>query len=218
IERECAVDEIGAVIMRGPGITPGYVDSKYDEGMFVEGWINNGDLGRIDADGYLWITGRAKDIIIRGGHNIDPTLIEETLRRHPAVLLAAAVSKPDAYAGELPVAYVQLVQGKKASAEEIDAFTREHITERAAAPKEIFILEEMPLTDVGKPHKVRLRQDAAERAFAAALGAALGSAASVSVRVGPDPVHGTLARVRTAVPGQSAAELEKQVHEAMKGF
>jgi fatty-acyl-CoA synthase len=219
IERDCATDEIGAVLIRGPSITPGYVDPQYDEEMFLEGgWINNGDLGRIDADGYLWLTGRAKDLIIRGGHNIDPTMIEETLRRHKAVLLAAAVSKPDAYAGELPIAYVQLVKGAAASAKEIEDYAREHISERAAAPKEVVIVDEMPLTDVGKPHKVKLRQDAAERAFAATLREALGTNAAVSVRVGPDATHGTLASVRASVPGRSPAEVEKGIHEAMKGF
>ena len=103
IKRECGVDEIGVVVVKGPSVTPGYVDPKYDAGIFTrDGWFNSGDLGRIDADGYLWLTGRVKDVIIRGGHNIDPSVIEETLLKHKDVLLAAAVSKPDAYAGELP--------------------------------------------------------------------------------------------------------------------
>ncbi len=219
IERGCATDEIGSVVMRGPSITPGYVDPKNDEGMFLEGgWIDNGDLGRIDSDGYLWITGRAKDIIIRGGHNIDPTMIEETLRRHKAVLLAAAVSKPDAYAGELPIAYVQLVKGAAATAADIETFARENITERAAAPKEIVILDEMPLTDVGKPDKVKLRYDAAERAFVATLRSALGTDARISVQVGPDPTHGTLAAIGISAAGRSRDELERAVHAAMKGY
>ena len=91
------------VVVKGPSVTPGYLEPKYNEGVFTrEGWFNSGDLGRFDADGYLWLTGRVKDVIIRGGHNIDPSVIEETLLKHPDVLLAAAVSKPDAYAGELP--------------------------------------------------------------------------------------------------------------------
>jgi len=214
IERDCAVDEIGSVIMKGPGITPGYVDPKNDAGMFLEGaWINNGDLGRLDADGYLWLTGRAKDLIIRGGHNIDPTLIEETLRRHPAVLIAAAVSKPDAYAGELPIAYVELVKGAQTGAAELEAFAREHITERAAAPKEIVLLERMPLTDIGKPDKVGLRYDAARRAFTEALSAALGLEARFSVSVGPDPVHGTVAAIRV-----SSGALRGTIDEVMKAY
>ena len=110
ITREHGVDEIGLVVVKGPSVTPGYVDDEANKGILLpDGWFNSGDLGRIDADGYLWITGRAKDIIIRGGHNIDPTVIEDTLLKHPEVVLAAAVSMPDSYAGELPVAYVQLV-------------------------------------------------------------------------------------------------------------
>ena len=84
IKRECGVDEIGVVVVKGPSVTPGYLEPKYNEGMFTrDGWFNSGDLGRIDADGYLWLTGRAKDVIIRGGHNIDPSVIEETLLKHP---------------------------------------------------------------------------------------------------------------------------------------
>ena len=95
--------------MAGPGVFSGYLSESHNRTAFVEpGWVNSGDLGRLDEDGYLWITGRAKDLIIRGGHNIDPMVIEEMLFRHPAVALAAVVGEPDAYAGELPVAYVQL--------------------------------------------------------------------------------------------------------------
>ena len=218
IVRDCKTDEIGAVIIKGPSITPGYVDEKFNEGMFVDGWINNGDLGRIDAEGYLWLTGRAKDLIIRGGHNIDPTMIEETLRRHKAVLLVAAVSKPDAYAGELPVAYVQLVKGSTTTGEEIAEFARQHITERAAAPKDVYILDEMPLTDVGKPSKVHLRHDAARRAFAGALGAVLGQEQSFEVAVGTDATHGTAATIAIAAPAARRAGLEQKIHEVMKAY
>ena len=218
IQRDCKTDEIGAVIIKGPSITPGYVDESFNKGMFVDGWINNGDLGRIDADGYLWLTGRAKDLIIRGGHNIDPTMIEETLRRHKAVLLGAAVSKPDAYAGELPVAYVQLVKGATATGEEIAEFVRQHITERAAAPKEVYVLEEMPLTDVGKPSKVHLRHDAARRAFVAALGAALPASQKFDVSVGVDATHGTSATVIVEAPEGARAGLESKIHEVMKAY
>ncbi len=111
-ERDCAVDEIGVVAMAGPGVFSGYLSEAHNRSAFVEpGWVNSGDLGRLDDDGYLWITGRAKDLIIRGGHNIDPMAIEEVLFRHPAVGLAAVVGQPDAYAGELPVAFVQLKPG-----------------------------------------------------------------------------------------------------------
>ena len=171
ITREHGVDEIGLVVVKGPSVTPGYVDDEANKGILLpDGWFNSGDLGRIDADGYLWITGRAKDIIIRGGHNIDPTVIEDTLLKHPEVVLAAAVSMPDSYAGELPVAYVQLVPNARTTADEVQAFAAANSPERAAAPKQIILVDKMPLTDVGKPAKVQLRLDAARRAFTAALG------------------------------------------------
>jgi fatty-acyl-CoA synthase len=221
IKRECGVDEIGVVVVKGPSVTPGYLEPRYNAGIFTrDGWFNSGDLGRFDADSYLWLTGRAKDVIIRGGHNIDPTVIEETLIRHPEVVLAAAVSKPDAYAGELPVAYVQLVAGARASAEEIRDFAAAHIPERAAAPKEVFVLARMPLTDVQKPAKVELRRDAARRAFRELL-ADLGEADSgeVTVDVVPDPVKGSVALIRVAgaAPG-AQRDLEAKIHERMKAF
>ena len=78
IKRECGVDEIGTVVVKGPSVTPGYLEPKYNEGVFTrEGWFNSGDLGRFDTDGYLWLTGRVKDVIIRGAHNIDPSVIED---------------------------------------------------------------------------------------------------------------------------------------------
>lgn len=218
IVRDCKTDEIGAVLIKGPSITPGYVDESFNKDMFVDGWINNGDLGRIDADGYLWLTGRAKDLIIRGGHNIDPTMIEETLRQHKAVLLVAAVSKPDAYAGELPVAYVQLVKGASATGEEIAEFVREKITERAAAPKEVYVIDEMPLTDVGKPSKVHLRHDAARRAFTAALRETFGDSLKFEVQVGADSTHGTLARIRVAAPADQRDALREKIFEVMKAY
>src|SRR5215831_7142404 len=193
IKRECGTDEIGVVVVKGPSVTPGYLEPKYNEGVFTrDGWFNSGDLGRFDADGYLWLTGRAKDVIIRGGHNIDPSVIEETLLKHRDVLLAAAVSKPDAYAGELPIAYVQLTPGARASADEIRDFALAQIPERAAAPKEIVVVEKMPLTDVQKPAKVELRRDAARRAFREVL-ADVAPGRSVVVEMVADPVQGDVA-------------------------
>ena len=155
-----------------------------------DGWFNSGDLGRIDADGYLWLTGRVKDVIIRGGHNIDPSVIEETLLKHPEVLLAAAVSKPDAYAGELPVAYVQLLAGAKVTAEELRDFALAHIPERAAAPKEIVVLERMPLTDIGKPAKVKLAPRRGAPGVHAPTWRALPGGAQITVDMVADPLKG----------------------------
>jgi fatty-acyl-CoA synthase len=112
----------------------------------------------MDRDGYFWLTGRKKELIIRGGHNIDPATIEEPLHRHPAVQIAAAIGRPDAHAGELPVAYVQLKPGATVSREELADFVRQAILERAAQPKQIHIVDTMPLTAVGKIFKPALKR------------------------------------------------------------
>jgi fatty-acyl-CoA synthase len=217
IKRECGVDEIGVVVVKGPSITPGYLEPKYNEGVFThDGWFNSGDLGRFDADGYLWLTGRVKDVIIRGGHNIDPSVIEETLIKHRDVMLAAAVSKPDAYAGELPIAYVQLVPGARASAEEIRDFALAHIPERAAAPKDIIIVEKMPLTDVQKPAKVELRRDAARRAFREVLADVADS--KLTVDMVADPVKGNMAVISVADGAGARGDVEAKINERMKAF
>ena len=170
ILRDCDVDEIGMVLVGGPGVAGGYLDASQDKGAFLpDGFFVSGDLGSIDAQGYLRISGRQKDLIIRGGHNIEPGLIEEALLQSPYVALAAAVGKPDAHAGELPIAYVELHPGMQVSAEELLSFASERIPERPAVPKEIFILDKLPLTSVGKPMKHVLQMDAAKRVFEGAL-------------------------------------------------
>lgn len=211
IERECMADEIGIIVIRSPGVIPGYVNPVHDKGKFIDGgWINSGDLGRVDPDGFLWITGREKDVIIRGGHNIEPAVIEETLLKHEAVQLAAAVGKPDAYAGELPMAYVQLREGASIGADDLKTFARDTISERAAAPSEVIILDQLPLTDVGKPRKPELRLDAAERVFREAL-----ADCDVEVSVAEHKVHGTLATIRLP---SADADLERRVHDILDPY
>jgi fatty-acyl-CoA synthase len=167
--------------------------------LTVDGWLITGDLGRIDSDGYLFVTGRVKDLIIRGGHNIDPALIEEVLLRSPEVLHAAAIGKPDAHAGELPVAFVQLMPGSQANASGLIAFLAVNMAERAAIPKEIFIVDKIPFTDVGKPSKSALRRETAERTFRTALLEALNLRSEpdrVKVDVDSHTTHGTLVTIR----------------------
>ncbi len=168
--RDCAVDENGMVLVGGPGVAGGYLDPAQDKGAFLpDGFFVTGDLGSLDAEGYLRISGRQKDLIIRSGHNIEPGLIEDALLQSPWVALAAAVGKPDAHAGELPIAYVQLHPGVQVSADELMRYAAEHIPERPAVPKEIVVLDKLPLTSVGKPMKHVLQMDAAKRVFDEAL-------------------------------------------------
>ncbi|WP_186061606.1 acyl-CoA synthetase [Burkholderia gladioli] len=160
--RDCMTNEVGVLLIAGPNVFAGYALPEQNESIWMElgdgrRWFNTGDLGRCDADGYFWLTGRKKELIIRGGHNIDPAVIEESLHRHPAVQIAAAVGRPDAHAGELPVAYVQLKPGAIATSRELEKFVLEEIGERAAQPKQIRIVDVMPLTAVGKIFKPELK-------------------------------------------------------------
>jgi fatty-acyl-CoA synthase len=157
----CAPDEIGVVAIRGPHVSPGYRDPKHNKGVFENGLLNSGDLGYTDAEGRIHIAGRSKDLIIRSGHNIDPAMIENALSSHPAVALAAAVGMPDAYAGELPVCFVQLHEGAEVSDKDLHSHAQALIDERPAWPKHIHVIDSIPLTTVGKIYKPSLRCDAA---------------------------------------------------------
>jgi fatty-acyl-CoA synthase len=217
---DCAVNEIGVVAMAGPGVFDGYLNEIHNRGAFVEpGWVNSGDLGRLDEDGYLWITGRAKDLIIRGGHNIDPTPIEDVFFQHPAVGLAALVGQPDAYAGELPLAFVQLKPGATVAAGELEQWVRERTPERAAVPVAIVLIDPMPLTGVGKVFKPQLRWDAARRVFTQALATLAEKGLGVEVSVGAHGTHGSLATVTVREVAPEAREaIASAIHERLNPF
>jgi fatty-acyl-CoA synthase len=155
-------DEVGVIAIHGPNVFAGYLDAMHNKGVWIDiagkRWLNTGDLGRQDEQGYFWLTGRKKELIIRGGHNIDPKQIEEALQAHGAVALVAAIGSPDAHAGEVPVAYVQLTAGQSTDSAELLAFASRTIAERAAVPKRIEILDALPVTPVGKIFKPALQQ------------------------------------------------------------
>ncbi len=219
-QRDCASNEIGVGALAGPGVFSGYLNDAHNKGAFVEpGWVNSGDLGRLDEDGYLWITGRAKDTVIRGGHNIDPAPIEEVFFQHPAVGLAAVVGQPDAYAGELPLAYVQLKDGANVAPGELEAWVRERTPERAAVPVEIVLIDPMPVTGVGKVFKPQLRWNAAQRVFTQTLAPLIEQGIRYEVSVGPHDTHGSLATVTIqGVPIGSREAVAQQVHETLDPF
>jgi acyl-CoA synthetase (AMP-forming)/AMP-acid ligase II len=163
--RDAENDESGVIAIQGPNLFKGYLDSQHNQDLWLYApedfekkmpWLNTGDLGRVDAQGYFWLTGRKKELIIRGGHNIDPKQIEEALTTHPSVALAAAVGRPDVHAGEVPVAYVQLRSGRQASEDELLAYANSQIAERAAIPKIVRVLPSLPVTAVGKIFKPEL--------------------------------------------------------------
>ncbi|MDO5756944.1 MAG: acyl-CoA synthetase [Rhodobacterales bacterium] len=191
----CQTDEVGEICISNPGVYVGntYTDPVRNRSLFHGDHLRSGDLGRIDPDGYLWITGRAKDLIIRGGHNIDPADIEEALMAHPAVAGAGAIGQPDAHAGELPCAYVELVAGAEVTPQALLEHCRQRVRERAAVPKYIEILDELPKTAVGKVFKPDLRKLAIIRIYDAALKEA-GASARVA-KVVDDKKRGLVALV-----------------------
>jgi fatty-acyl-CoA synthase len=165
---ECATDEVGEICVANPGVFSGstYTEADKNHDLFhYDIYLRTGDLGRIDDEDYLWITGRAKDLIIRGGHNIDPAEIEEALAGHPAVGFVGAIGQPDVHSGELPCAYVELVAGGEVTNEELMEYCRTHVRERAAVPKHVEILDELPKTAVGKVFKPQLRKQAITRIY-----------------------------------------------------
>ena len=155
----------GMVIFKSPNLFSGFVDPEDNARAFTaDGWLATGDLGWLDDQERLNLSGRSKDLIIRGGHNIDPKVIEDAMAAHPAVQHCAAVGTPDAYAGELPVVFVTLVPGALATEAELLEFVRQRVDEPPARPKSVTILQAMPMTSVGKIFKPDLRKLAASRA------------------------------------------------------
>lgn len=220
----CAVDAAGNAVpagqtgilkVRGPNVGPGYTEAKRNAGTFEDGWLITGDVGHVDAAGYVFITGRSKDLIVRSAHNIDPRMIEDAMLRHSSVLMAAAVGEPDEYAGELPVAYVVLKPGEEADPDDLGEFARQHVPERPAVPKRIEIVDALPLTAVGKVYKPALRMMAVRHAMAERLArAGLDEWAAVDVRE-----EGSVTMVVfTAAPGADPRALEGGLRSLMASF
>jgi fatty-acyl-CoA synthase len=215
--REAERNEIGCVCIKGPNVFKGYLDDRHNSGIWPkEGWLKTGDLGRQDNDGYFWLTGRKKELIIRGGHNIDPAAIEEPLYAIPGVQIAAAVGGPDPHAGEVPVAYVQLQTGADLSQEEILKRLQETIGERAAVPRQVFIIDQMPLTPVGKIFKPALRWDAIRRVYENELQKLGALAESIELKVAEDKVHGCSVAIKvTPASNVSKDEITSKVSELL---
>jgi fatty-acyl-CoA synthase len=148
---------MGEIMFRGNITMKGYLKNpKATDEAFAGGWFHSGDLAVIEADGYVKIKDRSKDVIISGGENISSIEVEDVLYRHPAVMVAAVVAKPDPKWGETPVAYVELRSGASATAEDIIAHCRAHLA-GFKVPKSI-IFSEIPKTSTGKIQKYELRK------------------------------------------------------------
>lgn len=157
--------ESGEIWVRGPQVTDGYQDEpELTAEQFVDGWLRTGDIGRLDGDGFLFLVGRAKDMLIYKGYNVYPQPLEDVLCSHPAVAQASVVGRPDPAAGEIPVAFVVLEPGARAEAERADAFLTElmaHVAARVAPyqrVREAHLVDALPLTPTGKVLKSTLRE------------------------------------------------------------
>jgi fatty-acyl-CoA synthase len=196
---------VGELLTRGPQVFAGYVDGKQTEEAFYQGWLRTGDICRIDADGFIYVMGRAKDVIIRSGHNIDPRTIEDAALGFPGVALAAAVGRPDAYAGEVPMLFVSPQPGATIDPQALMAFVQDKILEPPARPRAVCLVAEMPVTPVGKIFKPKLREMAAGDA-ARELLKAEGLSNDVHVEAITDPSSGLYLRL-TAPTDKAATAL-----------
>jgi fatty-acyl-CoA synthase len=160
-----AIGEEGEVRVRGWQVMAGYFgdDHATADAITPDGWLRTGDLGRMDADGYVRITGRAKDMIIRGGENLYPAEIEAALRTLVGVLEAYVVGVPDDRYGEVPAAFVRLEDGATLTLDEMQQSLSGRIA-RFKIPPHLRVVSELPLTSSGKVQKFKLRdQFLAER-------------------------------------------------------
>jgi fatty-acyl-CoA synthase len=147
---------VGEVMFRGNIVMKGYLkNEKATQEAFAGGWFHTGDLGVLDADGYIIIKDRSKDIIISGGENISSVEVEDVLYKHPAILFAAVVAKPDAKWGEVPCAFVELKEGASATEADILAYCRSHLP-GFKSPKAV-VFGTIPKTSTGKIQKFALR-------------------------------------------------------------
>ncbi|WP_214369385.1 class I adenylate-forming enzyme family protein [Pseudonocardia sp. H11422] len=154
----------GEVVVRGPNVMRGYLNRPEETARtVVDGWLHTGDVGRFDADGYLVLVDRIKDMIIRGGENIYPKEIETVLHGHPAVLEAAVVGAADPVLGEVPVAFVTLNPNTTTTPAELHEHCRASLS-RYKLPADILTVPDLPRNPVGKVDKLRLRADLAESA------------------------------------------------------
>jgi fatty-acyl-CoA synthase len=203
VEDDCGAGETGVLVLRGPHVSAGYTDAARNAGMFAGGWLVSGDLAHLDSQGYVHVTGRAKDVIIRGSHNIDPQLVEDAFLAHPAVALCAVVGEPDAHTGEVPAAFVTLKPGADVAPVDLLAAVAPHVYERPAVPRRLVVLDALPVTAIGKVYKPALRLRAIELKLQEMLGPLAG--VPVAVRA-EEKGAGAVALVEVAGPMDAALE------------
>lgn len=161
---QCApAGESGALLVRGASLFAGYLKRPQLNGVSADGWFDTGDVACVDADGYIRITGRTKDVVIRGGENIPVVEIENLLYQHPAIATVAIVGYPDKRLGERVCAFVSLNPGMHFSFDDMVAYLENKQVARQYFPERLEVAEELPRTPSGKLQKFKLRH--AARAF-----------------------------------------------------
>jgi fatty-acyl-CoA synthase len=204
--RICGSGESGLVQVSGPQVFPGYVDPAHNIGTLSDdGWLTTGDVGYLSEDGRLFLTGREKDLIVRSGHNIDPAAIEDVANQFDGVQISAVVGMPDQYAGEVPVLFVVPQPGATMDIEALSAFLEAHVHEPPARPRNVFLIDALPVTAVGKIFKPALRDRAIEEKVRQEASAFLADDAKIAVEVSLDERKNTIVRVR--VTGEDAAKI-----------
>jgi long-chain acyl-CoA synthetase len=165
-DADADADGTGEIYVRSPAAMNGYWGLADDTAIDRDGWIRTGDVGRVDEDRFLYVTGRSKDMIIRGGENIAPARIESVLREHPAVAEVAVIGLPDADLGETVAAVVRLAPEATVPTEELDAFARPRLANFEVPARWIFRDASLPTNDSGKVLKAVLRDEYADKPVA----------------------------------------------------
>lgn len=190
----CPPGESGLVQIRGPQVFPGYVDTAHNAGVLADGWLTTGDIGYLDHDERLFLTGREKDLIVRSGHNIDPAAIEDVANLAPDVDISAAVGMPDQYAGEVPVLFVVPRPGAEVNIAALHERLDQGLHEPPARPRRIMVIDALPVTAVGKIFKPALRDRAIVEKLRLEVAQHCGEGARVEVRTVLDTQQRTVVR------------------------
>jgi fatty-acyl-CoA synthase len=214
----CAPLTSGLVLVQGPQVFPGYVDPQHNVGVLTEaGWLVTGDIGYLTEDERLILTGRAKDLLVRSGHNIDPAAIEDVANDFAGVQISSAVGMPDQYAGEVPILFVVPAPGQDIDLRGLEIHLDRNIMEPPAKPRRVVVLEGLPVTAVGKIFKPALRDLAIKEKARLEIERIFGQGASADIDVDRDEKLNT--RVRIIVDTSDGVRLpnsRKALHPCRK--
>ena len=208
MQTECPPLSSGLVLASGPQVFPGYVDPKHDCGVLTnDRWIVTGDIGYLTEDERLVLTGREKDLIVRSGHNIDPSAIEDIANAFPGVQISSAVGMPDAYAGEVPILFVVPSPNKTIDLTRLSEHLEANVHEPPARPKRVVLLDALPVTAVGKIFKPELRDLAVREKVRTEIDRIFGADIAADIQVSKDDKLNT--RVHVAVASNDKARLDR---------